>query len=279
MAVPRGQSQPSVVIGFDCLTGPKPAEATESGLSNLWGSTMAIHDLPTKEQIDAIDDIEALEDIRDELDQTIAKIETDLEYSGRDDEWYDRAKNALAYHKYVDTMLGRRLGFLRRKSRVPADMSRAALIARSRAKGHRRARWSAYTQAAFDGDIIDPELIADDLPALETALGVLLAQMNALKDDKDEEVLHNGQDEIDHEFLTRVGVVSRRCGAAHQVLLRRAAALRKEAKLANHAEHERGATRQQMFVDAAREVLDRETFLSIWEVVDRRLGASEAKAA
>lgn len=231
----------------------------------------SFQEMPTKEQIAAIDDVEALEDIRDEVDRARARIETDLEYSERDDDWALRARNALALHRYVGSLIGRRLAQLEREARTtaPAHFSRKP---RPGARTRREADCSALTLAAFDGEIVDPDEIPDELPALETALGVVSNQINALRDDKDDEVTRFAQNEIDHGFLTRVGVAQRRCGAAHQALLKRAAAIRKVEKVA--VQNVRDATRPQLFVDAAREVLDRETFLAVWEVVDRREAAS-----
>lgn len=225
----------------------------------------SFHELPNKEQIAAIDDIKALGDIRDEVDRAIARIETDLEYSDRDDDWYARAKNALALHKYVGTMIDRRLRELQPRKKASAPFAPLASVSTN---ARRRTDWNPLTDAALRGDIPDPETVSDDLPALEEAAARVLEQINAMKDDKEDETLNYNQDAWDQEWLSRLAAAQRRCGIVHQALLRRLSAAKRKHKAAVQAR--RDATRPQAFVDAAREVLDRETFLAIWEVVDRR---------
>lgn len=233
------------------------------------------HDLPNKEQIAAINDVGALEDIRDEVDRAIARIETDLEFSDRDDDWYFRARNSLALHKYIGTMLDRRIRELRPKPKAAPNPM--AALAGAKTSARKRTACSAFTLAAFDGQIIDPESVPDELSALETAMATVKKQIDALKDDRDDELLNFEQAVRDQDFLMRVSVATRHCGAAHQALLKRAAKIRQAEKAKVQAA--RDLARPQAFVEAAREVLDRETFLAIWEVVDRREPLTQAHAA
>lgn len=75
--------------------------------------------LPTREQIDAIDDLEALYDLRDECERKAALIEVDLDHRPGDEEWAHRARGALAAHNICFGQLGRRIYRLEKAARPP----------------------------------------------------------------------------------------------------------------------------------------------------------------
>lgn len=224
----------------------------------------AFDDLPTKDQISAICEAGALEDIRDDVERAISKIETDLEYGDGDDAWAHRARNALAHHRYIERLLHRRIKQLTPKPRAPTVPVSSPRSARKR----QASECSAMTIAALNGDRPVSGMVPDDLGALDQALDILTGQIAALKNDRDDEILRFADGERDTDWLARVGIILRKCGVEHQEIMRRAGAIRRKDKLRVQAH--RDAERPQLFIDVAREVLDRDTFLAIWATVDRR---------
>lgn len=78
-----------------------------------------MQDLPTKEQINAITDIDALRLLETDINATCYKIEVDLTtIVDADEEWHSRARSALAYHRIT---LGNIRGRLRRLSKGNLD--------------------------------------------------------------------------------------------------------------------------------------------------------------
>ena len=65
--------------------------------------------LPTKQEIFAIDNLEALLLIRDEVESAQKKIAVDLEFSNRGEEWAARARGALTAHDICCGNIGRRI--------------------------------------------------------------------------------------------------------------------------------------------------------------------------
>lgn len=64
---------------------------------------------PTKDQIDAIADVQVLRDMDDAAAETITKIETDLEFGDGDDSWAARARGALSAYKVARSRIGKRI--------------------------------------------------------------------------------------------------------------------------------------------------------------------------
>jgi len=89
--------------------------------------------LPTREMIDAIDDVESVQFILDEVDAAAKRIEVDLEFrSDADIEWERRARGALAAHHICIGHLGRRLRALTPKREKPQGDAAAKIEAKAR---------------------------------------------------------------------------------------------------------------------------------------------------
>lgn len=74
------------------------------------GSSATRDQLPSREMVFAIDDVEALQDLLDYADARARHIEADLEFrSDGDLEWERRARGALAAHNICIGHIGRRL--------------------------------------------------------------------------------------------------------------------------------------------------------------------------
>lgn len=80
-------------------------------------------DLPTREQIDAISDLESLLAIREEVEFATAKIEVDLEFRPGDEDWAHRARGALAVHNMCFGQLSRRIYRLQQATKGPRSTS------------------------------------------------------------------------------------------------------------------------------------------------------------
>lgn len=208
--------------------------------------------LPTKAQIFAIDSLDALYGIKDDVEREILKIETSLEFQSDDADWAHRACNALALHRYVDRMLSRRIGQLKGKS----------------GKG-------GNDRPDDDCDPLTLEVLAErpecDPTTLETVQAVderiawLAARINATQGDRDDEIAMEAGDR-DEGFLAATGTVLRHMKGLRQTLQTRRGEITRAAK---QAEAEaRNACRMQRFIEAAKFVLDRDTFMRVWDRVD-----------
>lgn len=95
--------------------------------------------LPTKEQIAAIDDLEAVEFLRDEVIEHIRQIEVDLEFrtdENADEEWERRARGALTAHRICLGNLNHRLNWIRggvKSKKNDQDAERMAVKAADKA--------------------------------------------------------------------------------------------------------------------------------------------------
>lgn len=92
--------------------------------------------LPTKEDIIAMTDHHLINEWRDSIDESIKKIETDLQFSSGDIAWEKRAKTALSYHRCAMGHLTRRLKGLMGKS-VSVDDLDAKINKKQEAKNNR----------------------------------------------------------------------------------------------------------------------------------------------
>lgn len=94
--------------------------------ATLWGDGLMLGELDrtpaherllTREQIDAIDDIESLVALQEDVTAAAKQIEVDLEFrsdDGADAYWEQRARRALSAHYVCNGHLTRRIKFLRR---------------------------------------------------------------------------------------------------------------------------------------------------------------------
>lgn len=226
------------------------------------------HPLPTRAQIEAITTAATLDDIRDEIGRVIAKIETDLEYGDGDDEWAARARSALAVHRHTNKLIGHRLQALRTRA-TPSPFHAVAAVKTSRRS---RSDCNPIGLELMEGELPDPAALAT-VAAVDEASKWLVERIEALTCDREDEVMNYDAVARDEAFMMRSNSTLRRAGACRMALLTRGAELRKAEKTKVQARLD--ATRPQMFVDCAREVLDRETFLAIWQAVDRRAPAGD----
>jgi hypothetical protein len=67
------------------------------------------HPLPTREQIEAITDIEGLRQVRDDVFARKSSIETQLEFADGDEDWERRAMGALTAHRICIGHLDKRI--------------------------------------------------------------------------------------------------------------------------------------------------------------------------
>lgn len=105
--------------------------------------------LPTREQIEAITDLDALNDLLDEVIRSAEHIKADLEFrsdDGATDDWERRARGALAAHNIVRGILNKQIHFVRKggkQSPPQADPNakarkHEAVAARMKAEGEAR---------------------------------------------------------------------------------------------------------------------------------------------
>lgn len=219
--------------------------------------------LPTKAQIAAIEDREALSEIKDAVDLAIVHIEAQLEFSDRDEAWAHTAINALALHRHVERMLHRRIEALAK----PAP----------RASGAPSASTPPDRRPLTLEVLREPPQI--DLAALATVEDVdawatwLTDAINDVSSDREDEIARPAS-RRDERFMAATGRVLRQMrGLRIQVQTRRGA-ISKAATAARHTAHQ--TAREQLFIDAARQMLDPATYHALWSRVDAQLGREAA---
>lgn len=107
--------------------------------------------LPSKEQIDTISDIPALEAMETEVERRAKKIEVDLEFEVGDAEWDGRARGALAAHRICLGDVRKRLHWLRVREKpetVTAPEVIRAKAEKARASAEKHKALAAATDAA-----------------------------------------------------------------------------------------------------------------------------------
>lgn len=220
---------------------------------------------PTKAQLALIDDADALDAIREELSLRISHIEADLEFSDRDDDWAHRARSALAHHRYSERLTIARLNAVRR-SVVKASV-------------RERTDCAPLSLEVLDGWTVDIEAVTT-LEEATRAEAEIVARVDALTEDRDDEIGSFVEAERDLVWIMKANRALKRIGALRNILLRRASELRKAERLKEHAAlQHRDIGRERLFIESARELLDRDTFLALWEMVDRREAAGREVAA
>jgi len=110
-------------------------------------------DIPTKEQIDATSDLEALAGWQQDIEIIIEKIKVDLEFSGKDDDWYNRARNALSYHAIALKRITTRIYKLTKKTN--GDVHQA--IQNKEAKAHKKEAHAKQIEKLNEQKRIDAE--------------------------------------------------------------------------------------------------------------------------
>lgn len=218
------------------------------------------HDeLPTREQINAVADKAALEDIRDDLDRAVAQIETQLEFGDGDDEWAHRARSALAFHKYTRGLIERRLMELRQAKKgaaFPADHGRA-----------RKRETMSEMSAAL---MANPRLIIPEgstIDEIAAFLDLMDLRRKALKADRDDEISFNSPAMRDEEWIRKANEALAQSASERTRIHGLWGALKREAKQSALKVFEE--RRERAFIDSARAVLPSETYRAIWDRVDR----------
>jgi hypothetical protein len=213
--------------------------------------------LPTAEQIKAIDDVGALEGMREELERRIVRMRTDLEFRVDDDDWAPRARAALSLHSYAARRIDRRLAALRSKAPKGAKAKRPE---------------GECNPLTLEALAKPPAIVVSALTTtqeIDDHLATLAAQVNAVEVDRTDEIsLRAG--ERDEAFLAATGGVLATMRLLRQQLqVRRGEISRAERKRMLVEEAASRNTREQLFIDAAREILDRATYVAIWDRVDQ----------
>ena len=216
--------------------------------------------LPTQAQIAAISDHEVLKALGSDIERACVKIETDLEFEAGDNAWAARARSALAHHRYTERLVARRISKLRRKGEIlpppkvgavrPDDACDPLTIE------------TIHTRPAVDIEAVDTTERVDEL------LAWLAKRIDAVERDREDEI---GLPAVrrDERFLAATGSVLREMRLLRQQLHSRRGAITRAAKKIQAAAA-KPETREQLFIDAAREVLDRATYLRLWGMVDQR---------
>lgn len=219
--------------------------------------------LPTKAEIAAITNPQALRDLLDDIERTTTSIETQLEFDGLgDDDWYARARGALIAHRITAKMATRRLHALQAAQRPAVGQKSAKPAAQPRDPGENHPLTNEVLKAA-------PVLAVQGLMTREDVdakLAWIVERINAVDADRASEVAMPPQ-ERDEGFLTATKGALKTLKAIRVQLESRRAGFKHRAKDADAAE--RDARRERRFVDAARDLLPRETFLALWARVDR----------
>jgi len=207
--------------------------------------------LPTREQINQITDLACLEDMKEEVDRRIARIETDLDYRDATVEWENRALSALSVHRYISTAIKRRL---------------EKLSAPKLKKGERQKRTEclALTWMVIDGEFDKED--ADTAEELDAKMNTLDEAIEALELDRaDENAKH---DTRDIAWCVEATAALKRVKAVRHALSLKKAAINRAEKEKRRLEME--GTRERMFIDACREILPKETYQMLWTRVDRQ---------
>lgn len=210
-------------------------------------------ELPTVAQINAISDVEALRGLCDEVERTIVQIESQLEFDIGDDGWAKRAANALALFRYTDRVLKRRLHKLTHR-----EPERRRISKRANEDIHPLTLRAIQEPTSFD-----PRQLAS-VEDVDAAAADVVSTINAVEVDRADEISLLAE-ERDEGFLARTNGALRSLKALRMQLQHRRSGLAKEAKEAAHAE--RNADRKQRFIDAAKDLLPRETYDALWSKV------------
>ena len=212
------------------------------------------HELPTPAQINALTDVQSLRDLCDDVERQVLQIETQLEFdAGRDEDWAMRAANALAAFRFTERALKRRLGKLTK----PAELGGAI-----RPPEHISPLTREVLEAA---PVIDIPALAT-VAEVDEKLAWLVERINAVCADRDDEVAQAAIDR-DEGFIAAANTARRALSVIRLALQTRRGEISKAAKAAEQEVRDR--RREQMFIDAARELLPKEIYMRLWDRVDR----------
>lgn len=216
------------------------------------GSKQPSDRLPTAAQVATINDPALLQALADDIERVCTQIETDLEF--RDDEpWATRARYALSAHRQALKRVSRRIRGL--ASSAPADTP-----VRAKEETH-----PLTLEVLSRRPKIDVTKLAT-VEEVDQRLAWIAERINAVTDDRSDEICLPAGDR-DEGFLAATGSVLREMRGLRQDLQVQRGRVSKAVKAQGQQVLDR--SRERLFIDAAREVLDRVTYLAIWDRVDR----------
>lgn len=217
--------------------------------------------IPEKHQIRQITDMPTLVQLRDDLSSAATKIEVDLEYAPGDEEWEKRARNALFHHRWALDLVRGRIDELRRETALAERRVRDI------------SRNDPLTNEVLE---IVPNVLVEDFTTIEAVdekIGWYSDRLVAVERDRADELGYAAQ-QRDEAFLAASLSAIRRINFQKSALLTQRGRILKAEKLAAQLELER--VRERKFVEAARLLLPRETYLGLWRHVERETLAGEA---
>lgn len=211
--------------------------------------------VPSRAEIDAMTDVEAIQKLLDEVETSAHQIEAQLEFVDRDDQWRNRACAALASHRTARRLLAHRL---------------ARLQGRKEIRNHQRSEGENLpltNEIRVSRPAIDVNQITT-VKEIDRRIDWLAAHINAVESDRMDEI-SRPSGRRDEAFLAWSGTVLREMRGVRQALQTKRGELSRAAKAAETAERE--STRERLFIDVARECLSREAYQEIWAGVDARM--------
>ena len=222
-------------------------------MSETFDRTREREPLPKKDQIESINDLETLEAMKDEIDRRIARIETDLDFHDGTDDWEVRARGALSIHRYTEKIISRRIAALKQKD---APSKKAA-------KKRERLSCQDLTWRLMDGEL--DHLDGETVEEIEKVIDLLSEAIASLEMDQLDERSNTPRQDIN--WLMEAGLVLRSAKKKRHDLTLKAASIKREVKEAKRLAAE--AVRERMFIEECRKMLPRETYLLLWDRVDR----------
>lgn len=114
--------------------------------------------LPNKDEILAMNNLADLRDFEAELEQTISKIQVDLDYVGGDDNWYARARTALSYHNTCLKRIRQQIYYVSKGKSVPDAMAKEETkVAKIEAKNKHKELVKSQQELSNEKKAIDLE--------------------------------------------------------------------------------------------------------------------------
>jgi hypothetical protein len=117
--------------------------------------------LPTKEQIGAISSVEALEALLADVIEDRMAIETQLEFSSRDEEWESRAMGALTAHRIAEHNVRHQIAKVTGRSAANYQANESARLAKAeRAKADALAASAAALRKKNEAMVVRTNILA-----------------------------------------------------------------------------------------------------------------------
>lgn len=208
--------------------------------------------LPTSAQVSAIDDPVLLGALADDIERVCTQIETDLEFR-TDEPWASRARHALSIHRHALKRVSRRVRAL--AAGAPEETG-----LRSKEETH-----PLTLEVLAQRPSIDVAKL-ETVEAVDEQLAWLAARIGAVADDRSDEIGLLAGDR-DEGFLAATGSMLREMRGLRQELQNQRGRISKAVKAIAHKTVDR--SRERLFIEAAREIIDRATYLAIWDRVDQ----------